>query len=152
VPTFTSAFKYWTAPVSAPADNLPNMITTGQKTTPAPWVTYTRAGCDVGNVSVANTVLENNSAIITPTTVLAAAAAAGDTNVKVGSVSGYLAGQRIQVDNSEFVPITAVGTAGAGGTGLTLGTPLAAAHPAGAQVVRVDGTGDMTTIFGAGSP
>jgi hypothetical protein len=33
----------------------------GPKTTPAPWVSYTRAGCDVGNVSVANTVLENNS-------------------------------------------------------------------------------------------
>jgi hypothetical protein len=30
------------------------------KNTPAPWVSYTRAGCDVGNVSVANTVLENN--------------------------------------------------------------------------------------------
>src|ERR1051325_4733410 len=26
---------------------------------PAPWVPYTRAGCDVGNVGVANTVLEN---------------------------------------------------------------------------------------------
>jgi hypothetical protein len=63
VPTFTSAFKYWTAPVST-TDPLPNMITNGQKTTPAPWVSYTRAGCDVGNVSVANTVLENNS--ITP--------------------------------------------------------------------------------------
>jgi hypothetical protein len=62
-PTFTSAFKYWTSPV-APTDPLPNMITDGQKTTPAPWVSYTRAGCDVGNVSVANTVLENNT--ITP--------------------------------------------------------------------------------------
>src|SRR5215510_9684630 len=60
IPTFTSAFKYWTSPVSA-TDSLPNMITDGQKNTPAPWVSYTRAGCDVGNVSVANTVLENNS-------------------------------------------------------------------------------------------
>jgi hypothetical protein len=61
-PTFTSAFKYWTAPVAAPPnDTLPNMITDGQKNTPAPWVTYTRAGCDVANISVANTVLENNS-------------------------------------------------------------------------------------------
>ena len=31
---------------------------------PAPWVPYTRAGCDVGNVGVANTVLENNNSII----------------------------------------------------------------------------------------
>jgi hypothetical protein len=63
VPTFTSGFKYWTAPV-ATDDPLPNMVngdSGAPKTTPAPWVSYTRAGCDVGNVSVANTVLENNS-------------------------------------------------------------------------------------------
>jgi hypothetical protein len=62
-PTFTSAFKYWTAPV-ATDDPLPNMVNGDSgtpKTTPAPWVSYTRDGCDVGNVSVANTVLENNS-------------------------------------------------------------------------------------------
>lgn len=62
-PTFTSAFKYWTSPVST-TDTLPNMVNGDSgtpKTTPAPWVSYTRAGCDVGNVSVANTVLENNS-------------------------------------------------------------------------------------------
>jgi hypothetical protein len=29
--------------------------------TPAPWVPFTRAGCDVGNVSTANTVLENTA-------------------------------------------------------------------------------------------
>jgi hypothetical protein len=60
--TFTSAFKYWTAPVSAPLDTKPNMVNGDSGTaqnTPAPWVSYTRAGCDVGNVSVANTVLEN---------------------------------------------------------------------------------------------
>jgi hypothetical protein len=62
-PTFTSAFKYWTAPVST-TDTLPNMVNADSgapKTTPAPWVTYTHDGCDVGNVGVANTVLENNS-------------------------------------------------------------------------------------------
>jgi hypothetical protein len=63
VPTFSSAFKYWTSPVST-TDTLPNMVNGDSgtpKTTPAPWVSYTRDGCDVGNVSVANTVLENNS-------------------------------------------------------------------------------------------
>jgi hypothetical protein len=150
IPTFTSAFKYWTAPVAAPFDTHPNMITTGQKNTPAPWVSYTRDGCDVGNVSVANTVLENNNAVITPPTTLAAAAAAGATNIKVASISGLAAGQRLQID-SEFVSLLAVGTAGAGGTGLTI-SPLTAAHASGAQVFRVDLTGDMTTIFGEGSP
>jgi hypothetical protein len=122
------------------------------KTTPAPWVTYTRAGCDVGNASVANTVLENNNAVLTSTiTTLAAAAPAGATNIKVAKVSGYSAGQPIEVEN-EFAGVQSVGTAGAGGTGLTLTSPLAQSHAIGAQVVAVDPTGDMTTIFGAGSP
>jgi hypothetical protein len=60
----SSAFTYWTDPVSnasAPSlsDPLPNLITTGQKNTPAPWVPFTRAGCDVGAFSIANMELEN---------------------------------------------------------------------------------------------
>jgi hypothetical protein len=61
VPRFTSSFKYWTDPVDPALDPLPNMITDGQKTTPAPWVPYTRAGCDFGGVGTANIELENNS-------------------------------------------------------------------------------------------
>ena len=61
VPNFTSSFKYWTDPVGVSGDNLPNMVTDGQKTTPAPWVPYTRAGCDVGGVGTANIELENTS-------------------------------------------------------------------------------------------
>jgi hypothetical protein len=66
-PAFTSSFKYWTDPVdpaSPGTDPLPNMVngdSGSAKTTPAPWVTFTRAGCDVGEVSMANTVLENTS-------------------------------------------------------------------------------------------
>lgn len=60
-PTFTSSFKYWTSPVDGADDSLPNMVTDGQKTTPAPWVPFTRAGCDVGGVGTANLELENNS-------------------------------------------------------------------------------------------
>ena len=37
------------------------MITDGQKTTPAPWVPFTRAGCDVGGVGTANIELENTA-------------------------------------------------------------------------------------------
>src|SRR5499425_3349683 len=64
----SSSFKYWTDLVddagNPPADPLPNMVTphpaTGTpKTTPAPWVPYTRAGCDFGAVASANMVLEN---------------------------------------------------------------------------------------------
>ena len=59
VPRFTSSFKYWTNPVDPVLNTLPNMITDGQKTTPAPWVPYTRAGCDFGGVGTANIELEN---------------------------------------------------------------------------------------------
>jgi hypothetical protein len=59
-----SAFTYWTDPVSSssipsPPDPLPNLITDGQKNTPAPWVPYTRTGCDVGAFSLADMELEN---------------------------------------------------------------------------------------------
>jgi hypothetical protein len=60
-PHNTSSFKYWTNPVDPTNDPLPNMITDTGKTTPAPWVPFTRAGCDVGGVGTANIELENNS-------------------------------------------------------------------------------------------
>lgn len=74
------SFAYWTDPVfdtaahpNAGHDTNPSMVfaksppaTTSpapapNTTTPAPWVPFTRAGCDVGNVSTANTVLENTA-------------------------------------------------------------------------------------------
>jgi hypothetical protein len=59
---FSSSFKYWTDLVddaTGTRDPLPNMVTDGGKTTPAPWVPFTRAGCDFGGVSTANIELEN---------------------------------------------------------------------------------------------
>jgi hypothetical protein len=72
------SFAYWTDPVfdtkatpSAGHDTNPNMVyapvppataartVTPDKVTPAPWVPYTRAGCDVGEVATANQELEN---------------------------------------------------------------------------------------------
>ena len=63
------AFAYWTAPLYDPAgppfppagqtDLTPEMINENGKIAPAPWVPFTRAGCDVGQVATANTVLEN---------------------------------------------------------------------------------------------
>jgi hypothetical protein len=157
-PTFTSSFKYWTAPVSAPADTKPNMVNGDSgtpKNTPAPWVSYTRAGCDVGNVSVANTVLENNNSVFVSggPTPLALTAAAGATTIKVGNAFGLTAGKTITIDagaNAESAVI-----ASTAGTTLTLTAPLTKTHAIGATVygpTSTDPTGDMTTIFGAGSP
>jgi hypothetical protein len=59
---FSSSFKYWTDLVddsTGTRDPLPNMVTDDQKMTPAPWVPFTRAGCDFGGVSTANIELEN---------------------------------------------------------------------------------------------
>ncbi|HZE55634.1 MAG TPA: hypothetical protein VE111_20455 [Bradyrhizobium sp.] len=52
---FASSFLYWTA--VAP-DGKPEMINEHGKTAPAPWVPFTRAGCDVGAFSVANIEFE----------------------------------------------------------------------------------------------
>ncbi|HET7467717.1 MAG TPA: hypothetical protein VFL29_13750, partial [Candidatus Dormibacteraeota bacterium] len=64
------SFAYWTAPLFDPAgsatDTTPTMIDESGKVAPAPWVPYTRAGCDFGAVGTANTVLEN-TAIDIPT-------------------------------------------------------------------------------------
>src|SRR5262250_1358884 len=65
----SSSFKYWTDIVddtsASPADPLPNMVNgdTGlPRTMPAPWVPYTRAGCDFGAAGgPANIVLENTA-------------------------------------------------------------------------------------------
>lgn len=57
---FPSAFSYWTDPVST-SDSEFNLVTSPGKNTPAPWVPYTRAGCDVGAFSIANMELENTS-------------------------------------------------------------------------------------------
>jgi hypothetical protein len=74
------SFAYWTDPVFDTAttpnpghDTNPSMVYSASppattkpapapdKVTPAPWVPFTRAGCDVGDVSTANMVLENTA-------------------------------------------------------------------------------------------
>jgi hypothetical protein len=170
---FSSTFKYWTDitdggnpatdPPTPPGDTNFNMVNgdSGQpKNTPAPWVPYTRAGCDVGNVSTANAVLENNNAIVfgAGPTVTAAAAAAGQPVVKVASVNGFTVGMHVTVDTgalAESKIVQTVGTPGAGGTGITLTTNLANNHANGVPFygpTATDPTGDMTKVFGEGSP
>jgi hypothetical protein len=69
-----ASFAYWTSPVADTAtnptaghDTTPSMVYSDtvpasgapNRQTPAPWVPFTRAGCDVGDFSTANMVLEN---------------------------------------------------------------------------------------------
>jgi len=59
------SFAYWTDPIFDPSlpvvqtDTTFNMLSEKGLNAPAPWVPYTRAGCDVGMVSTANAILEN---------------------------------------------------------------------------------------------
>jgi len=75
----TSMFSYWNAPIpdvnnpNPGHDTNPNMVYSPvppatsptpiapNKVTPAPWVPFTKAGCNVGDVATANEVLENTS-------------------------------------------------------------------------------------------
>jgi hypothetical protein len=58
VATFPSSFTYWTDVL---ADGLPEMLDQRGKNAPAPWVPFTRAGCDYGAFSTANIEFENTA-------------------------------------------------------------------------------------------
>jgi hypothetical protein len=66
-PTSKSSFAYWTGTYGL--DSFPNMPYSPMvpaagappSTPPAPWVPFTRAGCNVGDASTANIVLENTN-------------------------------------------------------------------------------------------
>jgi hypothetical protein len=99
------SFAYWTDPLfdpsGKPADSrfnleyaanradVPNNM---NRNVPAPWVPYTRAGCNVGDVGMANTVLENISTdiptVFGPDSPQAAEAAANPTKA-TADVVGY---------------------------------------------------------------
>jgi hypothetical protein len=60
------SFAYWTDPIfdpttSTPTDTKFNMLTADGHNAPAPWVPFTRAGCNVGGAGTANIELENTA-------------------------------------------------------------------------------------------
>lgn len=60
------AFTYWTDPVfdpgsATPSDTSFNLLGPDGQNAPAPWVPFTRAGCNVGAAGIANSVLENTA-------------------------------------------------------------------------------------------
>ena len=85
---FNSSFLYWTA---VAADGKPQMIDENGKTAPAPWVAYTRAGCDVGAFSVANIEFER---IPDDVTTFYGAGSAVDTTVRAELASSDPATQQ----------------------------------------------------------
>jgi hypothetical protein len=88
-------------------------------------------------------------------TTLAAASNIGDTNIKAASVNNMTVGDPISIDtgsDQEFDKITAVGTAGATGTGVTLATPLKIAHASGAPAQDLGSGLTLTTPLTTSSP
>ena len=102
----------------------------------APLVIGTGASQEVATVQSVGTAAPNF-------TVLAASSAVGDTNVKVMSITGLVVGHPLLIENGdklETATISAIGTAGTAGTGVTLAAPLTAAHASGVSA-RDAGTG-----------
>src|ERR1700722_13928439 len=63
--SFPSTFEYWTDPLETTPVAIPVMVNQQGKIHPAPWVAFTRAGCDVGAFSVANIEFENITTDVT---------------------------------------------------------------------------------------
>jgi len=59
--SFPSTFEYWTDPLETTPVAIPVMVNQQGKIHPAPWVPFTRAGCDVGAFSIANIEFENTT-------------------------------------------------------------------------------------------
>jgi hypothetical protein len=93
---FPSSFGYWTDPAAA-GTTLPNMVQPDGTNMPAPWVAFTRNGCDVGAVASANIMLENTGT-----------SATGDVTKVFGSGS------------PQFAEATASGKAASGSAARTL--------------------------------
>jgi hypothetical protein len=63
--SFPSTFEYWTDNLETTPVPVPVMVNQQGKIHPAPWVPFTRAGCDVGAFSVANIEFENITSDLT---------------------------------------------------------------------------------------
>ena len=70
-PRFTSSFAYWTSLVNegttASPIEVPEMVDQNGNIHPAPWVPFTRAGCDVGAFSLNGLELENTGTDVNTT-------------------------------------------------------------------------------------
>jgi hypothetical protein len=90
----------------------------------------------IDDADTENNVVQSIGTAARTATTLAAAASAGDSTIKVASVTNIAAGEPIRLEaagssDQEFATVQTVGTAGATGTGVTLSAPLTKAHASG---------------------
>jgi len=89
-PHFQSSFAYWTDVVNeGQASPVPEFVDQRGLVSPAPWVPFTRAGCDVGAFSIANIELENANG--SPTGDLATVFGNGSPEFTEGATNSTLA-------------------------------------------------------------
>jgi hypothetical protein len=166
VPAYTASEQATYSPVN-PAGTAPEAQILSTEDPSAPFWNQGIPGFSVGGVqdtnSVENPYPSTTSASIAATPVIqhlggtslqigsegslsggmstsSAASAVADANVKVASVTNFVAGQPFMIDtgqNLEVGQIASVGTSGATGTGITLTAPLKFAHASGVPF-RVD--------------
>jgi hypothetical protein len=113
-PHFQSSFAYWTDQVnenpSGSATLIPEFVDQRGKTHPAPWVPFTRAGCDVGAFSIANIELENANG--NPTGDLATVFGNPSTELTEGASNSTLAAadfEGIAIHCAQGSPLCAAG-------------------------------------------
>ena len=58
---FASSSAYWAAPADTGAAGTFSLLTPEGKNPPAPWVPFTRAGCNVGTVAIPSMALDNTA-------------------------------------------------------------------------------------------
>jgi hypothetical protein len=134
--------------------------------------TLTEAACEVvrvtfkGTAGGTDTIVENSAGggllidhgngedVVTVTgTLLAAPASAGDVNVKVDSVTGLAPLDFVRigyVDHYETRQLTAVGTTGPAGTGISFAVPLTRDHALDEWVIEVTAQGSTTITWSPG--
>jgi hypothetical protein len=152
------------------AKGIPGFTVSGVKNTNADENPYAASVSDavkatpvIGYAGNQTTFQLGGSTPVAGMTTTAAPVSAGDTNVKVAAVTNLAVGNAIFIDRGsdiEYDQITAIGTAGATGTGVTLATPLKAAHASGVpfnvnQVQPIGFTGDTIdhlNYFAGGAP
>jgi hypothetical protein len=86
---FGSSFAYWTDKVGSGSDTTFNMLTADGTNAPAPWVPYTRAGFNVGAVSIANMEFENVTSDLTTVFGPGSAAAAEAKSNRTKAIADY---------------------------------------------------------------
>jgi arabinogalactan endo-1,4-beta-galactosidase len=135
-------------------ETLPQLATTMHDYTESVIKAFAANGTPVSQVAIGNEITEG---MLWQFTQLAAAAPAGATTITVDDASGIQAGDTLYVGSlatsnsvagvadatTDIVKVKSVGTSGAGGTSITLASPLTFAQDAAASVQDVQDSGHL---------